>query len=138
APPAAAGTGLAGMHPAYFAMVMAAGIVSIAAYLLGTRLIGVALLWLNVGFYAALWALTVLRLARHGGRVAADFLHHGRCVGFFTMVAATCVLGSQFLLIADSFRVALCLWGVGIVLWAGLTYGIFTVLTVKAVKPTLA
>ncbi len=134
----AAGGGLAGLHPAYFAMVMATGIVSIAAHLLGMGGIGIALLWLNVLFYAALWALTVLRLVYHPQRIAADFLHHGRCVGFFTTVAATCVLGSQFLLIANLRGVALGLWVFGIALWAGLTYGIFTVLTVKAMKPSLA
>lgn len=129
---------LATLHPAYFAMVMATGIVSIAAHLLGMRAIGVALLWLNVVFYVVLWGLTVLRLLRHADRVAGDLLHHGRCVGFFTTVAGTCVLGSQFLLIAGMHRVALALWVFGIILWAGLTYGVFTVLTVKEGKPSLA
>jgi tellurite resistance protein TehA-like permease len=93
---------------------------------------------LNLVFYAALWALTVLRVARHRGRVVEDVQHHGRAVGFFTTVAATCVLGSQCLLIADAFRAAVALWIFGIVLWALLIYAIFTVLTVKQVKPPLA
>ena len=60
-------------------------------------------------------------------------MHHGRGVGFFTTVAGTCVLGTQFLLIggAAADRV-LALWFSGSSLWAVLTYGIFTVLTVKA------
>jgi len=126
------------MHPAYFAMVMATGIVSIASHLLGLSIIGRVLLWLNVAFYVVLWGLTLLRCARYPQKVRADVLHHGRSVGFFTMVAGTCVLGSQFLVIAGLWLVAACFWYFGIALWAILTYGIVTVLTVKDTKPGLA
>jgi tellurite resistance protein TehA-like permease len=129
---------LAAMHPASFALAMATGIVSIACHLLGLPRIAVALLWANAVFYAALWVLTVLRVARFRERVVADIFHHGRAVGFFTMVAATCVLGSQALLIGGSWRVAVALWIFGIILWAVLTYTVFTVLTVKEDKPALA
>lgn len=43
------------LHPAYFAMVMATGIVSIASDLLEMTVIGVALCWLNLIFFAILW-----------------------------------------------------------------------------------
>jgi len=135
-PPAPAG--LAGMHPAYFAMAMATGIVSVAAHLQGYRALATTLFYLNVSAYVLLWALLVLRSVRFGGRVAADFTHHGRAVGFFTAVAATCVLGTQTLLIGNAWTAACALWILGIVLWAALTYGVFTILTVKATKPTLA
>ena len=133
-----ASVGLAGMHPAYFAMVMATGIVSIASHLLGLALIGRLLFWLNLLFFAVLWALTVLRCFQFPKQVGADLLHHGRSVGFFTTVAGTCVLGSQFLIIGGFWAVAAALWFVGIFLWATLTYGIITVLTVKETKPGLA
>ncbi len=134
APPA----GLAGMHPAYFALVMATGIESIACELIGFHPIAVALFALNLGFYPLLWILTIARVIRHPDRVRADFVHHGRAVGFFTMVAATCVLGSQCLVIGHSVTAAFVLWIAGIVLWAGLVYTVFTLLTVKTEKPTLA
>jgi tellurite resistance protein TehA-like permease len=67
-----------------------------------------------------------------------DLFHHGRSVGFFTTVAATCVLGSQWLLIGSAWRIAAGLWFAGIVLWAVITYTVFTVLTVKEEKPGLA
>jgi tellurite resistance protein TehA-like permease len=133
-----AASGLAQMHPAYFALVMATGIVSIAAHLLGLRPIGLALYPLNVVFYVVLWILTLARIVRHRDRVIADLFHHGRSVGFFTMVAATCVLGSQSLVVAGQFRMALALWFAGIVLWVILTYGIISLLTVKPEKPALA
>ena len=130
--------GLAAMHPAYFALVMATGIVSIACQLTGWPLLARGLFYLNLAFYAALWGLTGARLIRHRERVVADLLHHGRSVGFFTAVAATCVLGSQCLLIAQSFRAASALWFAGVGLWFVLVYGVFTIITIKPDKPALA
>ena len=130
--------GLADMHPAYFAMVMATGIVSVAAHLLGLVLIGRLLFWLNILFYAGLWILTLMRCVRFPQRVGADLLHHGRSVGFFTTVAGTCVLGSQFFIVGGLWSIAAALWFLGILLWAVLTYGIITILTVKQNKPGLA
>jgi tellurite resistance protein TehA-like permease len=138
AAPTAGTGGLADLHPAYFAMVMATGIVSVASHLLGLRWAAIPLFWANIAFYAAVWVLMLARIGRYPVRVRADLMHHGRSVGFFTAVAATCVLGSQVLIIGGDWRIAAALWFVGIVLWAGLTYTIFSIITVKAVKPTLA
>jgi tellurite resistance protein TehA-like permease len=129
---------LAALHPAYFALVMATGIVSIACELLGVRSLAVVLLWGNSVFYAALWVLTGLRLARFPDRLRADLTHHGRAVGFFTIVAGTCVLGSQWIVIAGAWKIAAWLWAAGIVLWATITYSIFALLTVQEDKPSLA
>jgi tellurite resistance protein TehA-like permease len=130
--------GVASLHPAYFALVMATGIVSIACRLAGLPVLAAPLLWLNAAFFLTLLGLTAIRLARFPARMLADLLDHGRSVGFFTTVAATCVLGSQFVIIAGRWRVATILWVIGIVLWAAITYTVFTVLTVKSEKPTLA
>lgn len=130
--------GIAGLHPAYFAMVMATGIVSIAAKLTGMPLIARGLFWLNAAFYVVLWLLTIARLVLEPARFLRDLGDHNRGVGFFTMIAGTCVLGSQCVLIRDDHRAALALWFLGIVLWLVLTYTIFLLLTVKASKPTLA
>jgi tellurite resistance protein TehA-like permease len=131
-------TALATMHPASFALVMATGIVSIACQLLALPWLAEPLFWLNGAFYAVLWVLTALRAIRFPSRLLADIAHHGRAFGFFTMVAATCVLGSQALVIRGAWGMAAALWVFGIVLWAVLTYTIFTVLTVKSEKPDLA
>ena len=56
--PQSPSTGLAGMHPAYFGMVMATGIVSIAAHALGIRIVAMSLLFANIVFYVVLLALT--------------------------------------------------------------------------------
>ena len=129
---------LADLSPAYFAAVMATGIVSIATLLLGMPTIAHALFWLNLALYATLGILYLARLVRHGGRVLADLGDHNRGVGFFSTVAATCVLGSQFILVRGDVRVAWGLWALGIVLWLTLIYAIFALLTVKGEKPSLA
>jgi len=129
---------LASMHPASFALVMATGIVSIACQLLGLPLVAVVLLWTNLAFFVVLWILTGLRVVRFSGRVLADLAHHGRSVGFFTTVAATCVVGSQVLVICGAWRAAAGLWMFGIFLWAAVTYTVFTALTIKSEKPPLA
>lgn len=127
-----------GLHPAYFALVMATGIVSLAAMLQGFAAIARGMFWLNLVFFGALWGLTLVRAGRHRDRLAADLKDHNRSVGFFTAVPAAEVLGSQALLIQGWPGLAWVLWIAGAALWFMLTYSVFTVLTVKAVKPALA
>ncbi len=59
-------------HPAYFALVMATGIVALAARLHGVPLLPTALFWLNAGFLTVLVAVMVLRIVRYPRAVAAD------------------------------------------------------------------
>jgi tellurite resistance protein TehA-like permease len=117
---------------------MATGIVSIASHLLGLPIIPKALFALNVVFYPTLCSLTLVRAVRHTSQFSADLSHHGRSVGFFTMVAATCVLGSQCVVIAEAPSVAVWLWALGILLYGVLVYSVFAILTVKQEKPALA
>jgi tellurite resistance protein TehA-like permease len=128
---------IATLAPAYFAMVMATGIVSIAVYLQGFHAAAAALFWLNAVLYAGLWTATLVRFARYRDRLVADLLDHGRSVGFFTTVAATCVLGSQCVIVMGAPRAAFVLWVAGVVLWLAITYTVVTVLSVKSVKPPL-
>ena len=128
---------LADLSPAYFGMVMATGIVSLAAYLLGQQLIANVLLMLNIIFYAALLVLNGIRMIRYPRRFFGDMIDHLRGPGYFTIVAATCILGSQFVLLTANYRAGITLWVVALLLWVGLTYTIFTGFTVKQNKPSL-
>jgi len=128
---------LADLSPGYFGMVMATGIVSVAAHMAGFVALAEAMLWLNLVAYVVLWILTVLRSVRHTRRFAADVIDHLRGPGFFTTVAATGVLGIQALLLADRPAAALVLWVVAVALWVAFTYAIFAGLTVKQHKPGL-
>ncbi len=123
--------------PAYFAMVMATGIVSIAANLLGMSALAVALFWLNIAAYLIIWVISLLRLTLCTSEFLGDLTDHKRGPGFFTVVAGSCVLGSQFVLISQSYKLAVGLWVLSIVLWICLTYTIFTAFTIKEKKPPL-
>lgn len=126
------------LNPAYFALVMATGIVSIASFLLGMPQIAYGLFWLNVLAFAVLWLLYILRAVISPGCLLSDLFDHKRGVGFFTAVAASCVLGSQFLILTGLRAVAIALWFLGIFLWFFLTYVMFTSFAVKESKPTLS
>ena len=126
------------LHPAYFAMVMATGIVAIAAQLTGLRRVAVGLAWLNVGIFAILWAVTLARAILFSGEFFRDLIDHKRGPGFFTIVAGTSVLGRQQIIIFDHYGAATALCFLALPLWAGFTYAIFTGFTVKEDKPSLA
>jgi tellurite resistance protein TehA-like permease len=135
--PAPGSLDLAGLSPAYFGMAMATGIVSLAAWQQGLPALAWAIFAFNVALYAILWALNIARAVRYPRRCGADLIDHNRGPGFFTFVAATSVLGSQFVEIARNTFAGFALWFLAVGLWIGLTYTIFTALTVKETKPTL-
>jgi len=131
-------TRLAIMHPAYFALAMATGIVAIACHLLGIVDFAVALSWLNLVAYPTLWVLFIVRLVMFRKHVLADLRDHSRAPGYFTIVAATGVLGTQVVLLHDNVFAGQVLWWLCVVLWALCTYTVFAMLTVGDEKPSLA
>jgi len=128
---------VAGFLPAYFSLVMATGIVSIASHLQGFDFFAFPLFWLNLLFYGILWAITGARIIYYPMRFLEDVKDHVRGVGCFTIVAGTCVLGSQFVILLQSFEWGVFFLGVGTFLWVVLIYGIFTTLAISPHKPSL-
>ena len=125
------------LFPAYFALVMATGIVSIACHLVKLDFLAFPLFYLNQFFYIILWVLTLARIVRYPARLFGDMSNHRIGSGFLTIVAATNVLGSQFVILQSNQTIALVLWVLGLALWLLLTYAIFTAFTVKEEKPSL-
>lgn len=128
---------LENLHPAYFAMVMATGGLSIACSLLDYGTVAQCLFWMNLVFYPALWALTLARVVWFPRRVLADLSDHSRSVGFFTTAAATAILGSQFAVLRNEPETTRALWWGALALWCGCMYGIYTCLIVRPEKPSL-
>jgi tellurite resistance protein TehA-like permease len=126
------------LFPGYFALVMATGVVSIACQLLAMPAIAQALVTVNWIAYVALWGLTLVRLWRFPGKIVADLSTHQRAPGFFTIVAGTCVLGTQNAIVADASSVATALWYFGLALWFVVMYAFFTAVTIRERKPSLA
>ncbi len=128
---------LATFSPAYFALVMATGIVSIASGFLGFSLIARVLFAINLAAYVMIWALQLGRLFRHPRRMLADLASHDRGAGFLTVVAATAMVGSEFHLRLGADSVALALWFFAIGLWVVLLNAWFAAAVMVDPKPTL-
>lgn len=126
------------LFPGYFALVMATGVVSIACKSLAIPAIPMALLTINWAFYAILLFLTVLRVKNFPARIVHDLSDHQRAPGFFTLVAGTCVLGTQSVIVAGLREVGLVLWWTGVALWFLVMYAFFTAVTIRERKPSLA
>lgn len=129
--------GIAGLSPSNFGMVMATGIVSLAAQKLGMSLLANALFRVNVMLYVVLWILTVWRAVAHSRRFLNDMFDHRDGPGFFTVVAGTSLLAGQFVVLDDNLAVGTGLWLVAAGLWLVLTYAIFVGLTISGRKPSL-
>ena len=123
--------------PAYFGLVMATGIVSLASDMMGHALPARLLFALNAVQYVVLWLVYLLRVLLFPRVFLGDLLDHARGPGYFTMVAATGILASQCLLLRDDLAMGFGLWVLAVVLWVGLTYTIFAAFTVKKEKPPL-
>lgn len=128
---------IANLSPAYFGMVMATGIVSISAWQMKLPEIAWTLFYFNIVTYASLWGLNILRVSVYPRLFGADLIDHHSATGFFTFVAATSILGVQFILLADNILAGFIFWFIAVGLWLGLTYTIFTAFTVKKNKPSL-
>lgn len=129
--------GIRDLFPGYFGLVMATGIVSIAAHLLQMDAIAWTLFRINEVSYGILWIFTLLRLVRYFPQMKADATSHARSPGFFTLTAGTCVLGTQFVVLAGDFTTAVLLWSFGIMLWFITMYVFLTAITVRQDKPSL-
>ena len=130
--------GIKDLFPGYFAFVMATGIVSIAAFLLEMERLAWWLFRLNIAAYIVLWLLTLARIARHRALVVADLTSHAKGPGYFTIIAGTGVLGSQFVTIAGDRSTALGLWVLSVAAWVVLIYTFLGAATMREEKPDLA
>ena len=125
------------LFPGYFAMVMTIGALSIGIYLLEMIVVANILLVLNVFVYLSLCCLTVIRLCVYFPKLKLDLMSHEKGPGFFTLVAGTCVFGSQILTITELEKIPFYLWIIGIFLWIIVMYTFFTSITIRKRKPNL-
>ena len=128
---------LSNLPTAYFALVMATGIVSIALYNLNFIYIAKPLFYFNIVAYFFMSFLYILRSILYPKNFTADIKDPAKSPGFLTYVAGTCVLGTQFIVVANNFTIASILFYIGSIAWLILIYTVFTVFTVKKNKPPI-
>ena len=124
--------------PVYFSMVMATGIVSIAAHLHGISVFPISLLWLNAVLYLLFWLFLIVRIATDPGRIFRELTDFNLGPGFFTVIAGTSVLARQLAIIHANLRIAEVMLVLAVPLWACFIYVVFTAFTVKETKPPLS
>jgi len=123
------------LMPSYFAMVMATGIVSIAAYFYNMPFLSLPLLYINIAAYALIWFFTILRLLLYPSSYLGDLRDHRRSPGFFTVIAGNNTLAVQLVLILHQPSAAYLLWLFGLFLWLIYQYSVFTTLMIAREKP---
>lgn len=126
------------LSPAYFGLVMATGIISIGSHLAGMKLFASILFEVNIFAFCLLWILYLVRLIFYTRNLTNDLKDHQEGMGFFTVVAGTAIVGTQFIVIADHYTIAAILLALSVFLWIVLTSAIFPILTVKEQKPPLS
>jgi tellurite resistance protein TehA-like permease len=115
---------LSGLNPAWFSLVMATGIVGIAAGTQNIPLVPGFLAWANVLFYALLWVAYLARLVAFPRAFFGDLRQHTRAMGFFTIVAGSGVLGAQILEVGSYRTAAQFLWFVALISWSVIVYAV--------------
>lgn len=120
-----------------FAFVMATGIVSIAAGLVGFGRVSDFLFLVNLAVFPVLSTLLVTSLLLEPASIVADLRDHRVAPRMLTVVAAICVLGNEFALTSGHRAIAVGLWLAAAFLWLGLVYCLFAVMTTRPEKPPL-
>ena len=123
------------LDPGTFALVMATGIVSIDVAQHDMPLLARMLFVANAVAFIWLIVLTLLRLVRFRREMKTDFVDPARGAGFLTLIAATCVLGSQCLIVVRAADAARALAIVGALLWSLLIYLFLAATITRRVKP---
>ena len=119
---------LRALHPGNFALVMASGIIALGLHTLGFETLADIMAVVACGAWVALLALSLLRLLRHPAAVRIDLLNPRMVFAYFTLVAATSIVG---LLLHQRAQVTLALacWVLAFTAWCLLLYLAFSVLT---------
>ncbi len=102
------------LFPGYFALVMATGIVAIAASQQDLDWLADVLFVVAVVAYVVLAVLLVARLVRYPRALVADLTSHAKGFAFLTVVAATNVVGSGAAVIHGWWDLAWALWYVSL------------------------
>jgi tellurite resistance protein TehA-like permease len=118
------------LSPGSFALVMATGVISNGFYFENPRLLSHVLFAANAISYCWLLVVTILRAARVPQAIWADLTDPRQVFAFFTLIAATDVLGVGIMLRGWE-TLAAAMWLAALVLWLALIYASFAVLTFR-------
>ena len=128
---------IATLFPGYFALVMATGIVAIAAKQQTIDWLANILYGVAAASYAILAVLIVIRLVAFPRPLIAELTSHAKGFGFLTIVAGTNVLASASALIHGWWTLAEVLWWCSLPLYVVLVYTALISDVLRRDKPAL-
>lgn len=128
---------IAMLSPGYFALVMATGIIAIAASQQGIDWLAQILYLIAAVGYVVLAVMLALRIALHWQAFLADVTNHTKGFAFLTTVAGTNVLGSASAFIHGWWGTAWVLWWISLGLWVAFIYAALIAIITRADKPVL-
>ena len=123
--------------PAYFTLIMATGIISLAAHAQHISWLAESFFYLNLLLYPLFLLLLVARTLLFTGAVKAELTSHEQGPNFLALVAATCLVGNQCVQLRGNQGVGLALWEFGALCWLLLLYGFLLSVTLCRDKPKL-
>jgi len=126
-----------GFTPAYFALVMATGIISLAAHWLKLPVVPTLFFHLNKVLYPLLLGVLVLRFVWFFRTCWAELTAHATGANFLALIAATCLVGNQFLVLGGNSGVARGLWLFAMGCWVVLLYIFVLAVSIREPKPGL-
>ncbi|MFN3256424.1 MAG: tellurite resistance/C4-dicarboxylate transporter family protein [Ilumatobacter sp.] len=125
------------LFPGYFALVMATGIISIAASQQSIDWLAQALYAVAATGYTVLTVMLTLRIVLYPRAFIADVQTHTKGFAFLTTVAGTNVLASASAIVHGWWALAWVLWWVSLGLWAFFLYATLISTVVRGNKPAL-
>ncbi len=125
------------LFPGYFALVMATGIIAIAAKQQKIEWLAEILYAVAAASYVVLAVLVLLRLALYPRRLVADLTSHAKGFGFLTIVAGTNVLASASAVIHGWWTLGEVLWWCSLPLYVVLLYTALISAVLRGAKPDL-
>ena len=125
------------LFPGYFALVMATGIIAIAAAQQHLDLVADILYVIAAVAYVVLSVLLIARVFLYWRAFVADVVQHAKGFAFLTTVAGTNVLASASGVIHGWWSLTWVLWYVSLGLWVVFTYATLLSVVIRDDKPGL-
>jgi len=125
------------LSPAYFAAVMATGVVSTASNAWGLHSVAWTLLGINALLYVSFLGLTIWRFLCARSALLSDLSHDKTGVGSLTIIAGTSVIGTQILVLTGWHDLPEGLWALAFILYLTLLYWFFAVAILGHPKPPM-
>jgi tellurite resistance protein TehA-like permease len=121
--------------PAYFTMVMATGILSLAVHAQHFDGLANALFYLNLGLFPLFLGLLLARVLGFFAGVKAELTSHEQGATYLAVVA--CLVGNQAVQLRRAQQLGQGLWVFGAVCWVVLLYSFLLSMTLRRDKPPL-